>query len=138
MTRDDRVRVAEHDITQVLVRYATGIDRRDWELFRTCFTPDCRAEYQDVGNWDGADAITEFMTVTHADVGHTLHRLSNIAISVQDDEATARTYVDAVLMAQDGASGVNALGFYDDRLVRTPDGWRISHRTFTPVHFTSL
>ena len=37
------------DVADVLVRYATGIDRRDWELFRTCFTEDCDADYGDIG-----------------------------------------------------------------------------------------
>ena len=31
----------------MLVRYATGIDRRDWVLFRSCFTDDCEADYGD-------------------------------------------------------------------------------------------
>jgi 3-phenylpropionate/cinnamic acid dioxygenase small subunit len=36
--------VSENDdrqqISDLLVRYATGIDRRDWPLFRTVFTED--------------------------------------------------------------------------------------------------
>lgn len=39
-------------ITAVLVRYATGIDSRDWNLFRTCFTEDCRLDYGPLGSWD--------------------------------------------------------------------------------------
>jgi hypothetical protein len=33
-------REVREDVTEVLVRYATGIDTRDWELFRSCFTDD--------------------------------------------------------------------------------------------------
>jgi len=44
------------DIADILVRYATGIDRRDWALFRTCLTDDCDADYGDIGVWHGADA----------------------------------------------------------------------------------
>ena len=37
---------SDHDlITDVLVRYATGIDTRNWPLFRTCFTDDVQADY---------------------------------------------------------------------------------------------
>ena len=32
------------DITEVLLRYATGIDRRDWATFRTAFSEDPRHE----------------------------------------------------------------------------------------------
>jgi 3-phenylpropionate/cinnamic acid dioxygenase small subunit len=129
---------AKHDIAEVLVRYATGIDRRDWTLFRSCFTEDVRAEYGDVGRWASVDEITEFMTNVHADMGHTMHQLSNIAINVDGDTASARTYVDAVLMTPDGQSGVNPVGFYDDELVLTPDGWRIARRHVTIVYYRPI
>ena len=127
---------AKQDIAEVLVRYATGIDRRDWDLFRSCFTADCLAEYGDIGTWESADAITDFMVTAHAGMGHTMHRISNIAIDVDQATATravARSYVDGILMAPDGQTGFNPIGFYDDQLVRTDDGWRIAHRTFTMV-----
>ena len=38
-------------ISAVLVRYATAIDSRDWELFRSCFTEDCRFDYGVIGIW---------------------------------------------------------------------------------------
>lgn len=126
------------DISDVLVRYATGIDRRDWALFRTAFTDDCELDYGNIGTWHGIDAVTEFMTQSHAAAGHTLHRLSNQAIAVDADTAEARTYVDGLIMAPDNDSGVNAVGYYDDHLVRTPDGWRIARRRFTVVRISSV
>ncbi len=131
-------RADTQDITEVLVRYATGIDRRDWDLFRTCFTDDVLAEYEGIETWHGVDAITAFMDEAHATMGHTLHRLSNLAVTVDGDTATARSYVDAVLMDAGGERGHNTVGFYDDELVRTADGWRIAHRRFTPVVFRDL
>lgn len=125
-------------IQEVLVRYATGIDRRDWDLFRTCFTDDVSAEYEGVGTWTSVDEITAYMAEVHADLGYTLHRVSNMAITIDGDAATSRTYVDAVIMAADGQSGVNPVGYYDDGLVRTADGWRIHRRTFTQVRFSGL
>ncbi|MGE2717260.1 nuclear transport factor 2 family protein [Mycolicibacterium litorale] len=126
------------DIADVLTRYATGIDRRDWALFRTVFTDDCALDYGDIGTFDGVDAVTEFMDKTHAMAGHTLHRLTNFAIAVDGDAATARTYVDALIFAPDNSSGVNAVGFYDDELVRAPDGWRIARRRFTAVRVSTV
>lgn len=126
------------DIVDVLVRYATGIDRRDWPLFRTAFTDDCALDYGEIGQWNGVDAVTEFMDRSHAMAGHTMHRLSNHTIAVDGDVATARTYIDGLIMAQDNNSGVNAVGFYDDELVRTADGWRIARRRFTPVRVTAV
>ncbi|MGA5543343.1 nuclear transport factor 2 family protein [Mycobacterium sp. NPDC051198] len=130
---DDRL-----DIIDVLVRYATGIDRRDWPLFRTVFTDDCVLDYGEIGKWNGVDAVTEFMDQVHAMAGHTLHRLSNHAIAVDGDTATARTYVDSLIMAQDNSSGVNGVGFYDDELVRSTAGWQIARRQFTAVRIANV
>ncbi len=126
------------DIAEVLHRYATGIDRRDWELFATAFTDDCELDYGEIGTWNGADAVVEVMTQMHALAGPTMHRLSNLVITVDGDTAQARTYVDGIILGPDSQAGVNALGFYDDRLVRTDAGWRISRRTFTKVRLTPI
>lgn len=126
------------DITDTLVRYATGIDRRDWVAFRRCFTDDCVLDYGQIGTFDGVDAVTAFMEQSHAMAGHTMHRLSNIAIDLDGDRAVTRTYVDGLILAADNASGVNAIGFYDDELVRTEQGWRITRRTFTTVRITAV
>jgi 3-phenylpropionate/cinnamic acid dioxygenase small subunit len=121
------------DIADVLLRYATGIDRRDWPLFRSIFANDCELDYGEIGTWKGADAVTEFMRQAHAMAGHTMHRLTNQVITVDGDIAQARTYVDALIMLADNNSGVNAAGFYDDELVRTEQGWQIARRRFTQV-----
>ena len=121
------------DIRDVLLRYATGIDRRDWPLFRTVFTDDCELDYGEIGHWRGVDAVVEFMVAAHEMAGHTLHRITNQAVSVDGDAATAQAYVDALIMSQDNTSGVNAAGFYDDELIRTDTGWRIRRRRFTTV-----
>jgi 3-phenylpropionate/cinnamic acid dioxygenase small subunit len=138
MTNVDQVRSDKQDISEVLIRYATGVDRRDWDLFRSCFMSDVDAEYEGIETWSDVEAITAFMVAVHADMGHTMHQLSNIAIDVTGDAATARTYVDAVLMTSDGAGGLNTQGVYDDELVRTIDGWRIARRRFTMVHASAL
>lgn len=125
-------------ISDLLVRYATGIDRRDWPLFRTVFTDDCDLDYGEIGRWQGVDEVTDFMDKTHAIAGHTLHRLSNLVITVDGDKASARTYVDAVIMFGDNQAGVNAWGFYDDEIVRTAEGWRIARRRFTQVRVAAF
>lgn len=124
-------------VSEVLVRYATGIDQRDWATFRTCFTPDVVADYGDMGVWHGVDEIAEWMEHTHAPMGHTLHCITNVVVrpGADADEVLARSYVQVVLVFDaDRGSGVRADGTYDDRLVRTDEGWRIAQRTYTHVH----
>jgi ketosteroid isomerase-like protein len=127
----------ERAIVATLLRYATGIDQRDWPLFRTCFTEDAVADYPGFGQWVGARAITDFMEQAHAPMGATLHRVSNCVVAGEADVATARSYVDAVLTLPDGTVH-NATGVYQDRLVRSADGWRIAERRFQAVLMRNL
>jgi hypothetical protein len=71
------------------------------------------------------------MEQLHSYMGPTYHRLSNFTIAVDGDRGTAKSYVFAHLQAvpDDPTSWVEALGHYDDELIRTPEGWRISRRT---------
>lgn len=129
MTAED-----ERAIIKVLVRYATGIDRRDWHLFRTCFTDTFEGDYPGFGLWRGPDEITAFMEQAHAPLGQTLHRMTNFVVQSHGDLATARSYVDALLMpGEEGGEIHRAHGFYDDDFIRTSDGWKIRRRLFTAV-----
>ena len=125
---DDR-----RDIGDVLLRYATGIDSKDWALFRTCFTAECVLDYGEIGVWRSPDEIADFMEAAHAACPHTLHRITNIVVTkTGDDTAMARSYVDGLIMfAPD--TGANPAGYYDDELERTAAGWQISRRVFTLV-----
>ena len=135
MTERESDRAVRDEVADVLVLYATGIDRRDWALFRSCFTPDCEADYGDIGAWHGVDEITEWMARSHEACGHTMHRITNIVVDVTGaHHAEARCYVDALVMGPDDHGGARACGFYDDHLVRTDDGWRIARRRYTMVH----
>lgn len=126
-----------HDIAQVIIRYGTGIDTRNWELFATCFTDDVSAHYGSFGIWRSAAEITEFMRVAHAPLGATLHRMTNTVAEGDGARATARTYVDALLMpAEDGGDIHRGIGYYDDVLVKTGAGWKIQSRHFVAVRLT--
>lgn len=130
----------ERDITALIMRYATGIDRRDFVLFRTCFADEIVAEYDfgdgTVKTWSSGEAITGSMERVHRDLGRTLHRNSNVVLAPDGDGARGRTYVDAILMLADGVSYRQIAGFYDDRFVRSDRGWQIKERRFTHVRTT--
>ena len=129
------VRSDRDEIEAVLLRFTSGIDRRDWELLRSAFTDDCHVEMGEFGAFDGADEITAYEAAAHADVGPSLHRMTNFDIVVEGDAARARTYVDAWISLTSTPPGpaAHAIGTYDDQLVRTPRGWRIARRVFTSV-----
>ena len=120
----------KEQIAEVLIRYATGIDSKDWPFFRSCWTDEIDVDYQQLGCFTSADALTDVMRQLHENMGPTYHRMSNFVITVDGDRATVRSYVQAVLMLQpdDSTNWVEALGHYDDVFVRTPGGWRITER----------
>ena len=126
-------RDVRQEVAELLVRYATGIDRRDWKLLRTCFTDDCVADYGSIGRWNGGDEITEWMRRTHDPLGHSLHRITNQTVASSDAGVTARSYVDAIVLGPDNLRGAQATGYYDDVLVQTDDGWKIARRSYTMV-----
>ena len=124
------------DVADVLLRYATGVDRRDWKLFRTRFTDDCQADYGGIGAWHDADSFTAWMDQAHIGGGRSLHRVTNqdIATHGDGDAATACCYLDAIVMTADDQTAVRTVGYCDDELVRTDDGWKIARRRYTMVH----
>jgi uncharacterized protein (TIGR02246 family) len=132
MTPEDD-RAMRQDVSELLVRYASGLDRKDWALLRTCFTDDCEADYGDVGAWHDADSLTAWMERVHAPLGHSLHRITNQVVTSDGDGVVARSYVDVILMGLDARLVAHGTGYYDDELARTADGWKIARRKFTMV-----
>jgi 3-phenylpropionate/cinnamic acid dioxygenase small subunit len=126
-------RAVRQDVTDVLIRYATGIDQRDWALFRTCFTEDCDVDYPDIGTWSSADEITEWMRNVHEPCGYTLHRITNQVVTKREIGVSARSYVDGLVMFPGNKAGTRAAGYYDDHLIETDEGWKIARRRFTLV-----
>jgi hypothetical protein len=121
----------DNEIVAVLVRYARAVDTRDWALFRTCFTDDVTADYGEIGSWQGTGDLVAFMDRAHAGMGPTQHRLSNFLVEVHGDRATSVTYVHVVAVLASGPDDwIDTIGTYEDALVRTSDGWRISRRTY--------
>jgi hypothetical protein len=123
-----RARVAE-----VLVRYATAIDTRDWGLLRTCFADDCDADYGDIGHWETAEELVAWMAQMHDPLGPSMHQLSNITMSAGADGITTRAYVHGVIVVPDRTVAIHVYGWYDDLLVETATTWQVARRRYVPT-----
>jgi hypothetical protein len=121
----DRVEIGE-----VLTRYCTALDTREWTSLREVFQPDAVCDGS-LGNPQGVEQITALIQGTLQGLDATQHLLGNVSVTLDGDKATASCY----LFSQHIRSGLPAGedyqigGRYADRLVRTPEGWRIAHRT---------
>jgi len=124
---------ARFEILDLINRYSTGIDTRDWDLFRSTFADAADVDFG-FAQWSGAEAFTIFMRDTHNPAGRTLHRMTNTTVT-SVEPLTVRTYGDAIVFEADNVSGTIANAWYDDVLTRTEHGLQIQSRT---VHMISM
>ena len=120
-------------IRETLVRYAAGIDRRDWDLMLSCFTDDVWAIFQGNDLGRGRDKILAYINTAAADlrIVSSVHFLGNMYVEVDGERATADTYGIGYLVFDAGAGPTlrtRHLHYLDD-LVRMVDGsWLIAKR----------
>ncbi|GAA3089045.1 nuclear transport factor 2 family protein [Streptosporangium carneum] len=118
--------------------YATALDTRDWEALGGLFTEDARWEYggsNGSGGYarSGPEAIVALMRASLEPLDATQHLNGNNVVTVRGDEAEHTGYAHAQHVKRGLPGGESYLGGvrYRDRLRRTPDGWRFSHRLLT-------
>jgi 3-phenylpropionate/cinnamic acid dioxygenase small subunit len=117
---------AVHDL---VVRYALALDARDWGLLESCFLPDATYTFPGGESPDRAAIVDRCArALTRLDASQ--HLVGTIDVRVDGDEATATAYFQAqhVKRGTPGGDLFIVAGTYRDRVVRTPDGWRIAHR----------
>ncbi len=120
------------EVEELLTFYCTAIDGRRFDLLDRVFTPDAvidytrsggiRAELPRIQEWL-AKALAPFVVVQHM--------VSNFVIETADDKGTSVcSFFNPMGMAQPDGSVHTFFcgGFYRDRLVHTPAGWRICER----------
>ena len=114
-------RIAVEDL---LTRYATAVDRRDWEQYRSIFTADAEIDYTSAGGIAGTvDEIVEFLSTSLEMFEMTQHLVSNIDLEVNGDSATVTAMFNNPMRLTGGDTWFTG-GWYHHDLVRTPDGWR--------------
>jgi long-chain acyl-CoA synthetase len=119
-------------ISDLLTRYTVAIDKKDWNLLDTCFTPDAQVDYTQSGGIKGRyPEVREWLSKALAIFPITQHFISNSTVKLDGDKATSRTYVinPMVFVNPDGSQHIFTVGaYYNDELVFTRDGWRIASR----------
>ena len=107
-------------------RYGDCIDDRDWEGLSRIFTDDAVFDLTDLGapRLVGLPAIRQFMD-TEAEHPRT-HTMTNIYVNETDGGVELRFRIVALL-----PGGKVGTASYYDRVVQTPDGWRVVDRVVT-------
>jgi len=145
--------VDKASIQDTMLRYARGVDRRNWELVRTAFHEDAMDHH---GDFKGTrDEFITWVSASHASVAKSTHFLGNCLVEfASDDVAAVETYFVAVLrlgteaeshrqmLVDSGTSEklqdlrVEVIGRYVDRFERREGAWRIARRriVFDTIH----
>ncbi|MDP9795699.1 hypothetical protein J2S43_004211 [Catenuloplanes nepalensis] len=132
---ESRVRRLEdrHEISEVVIRYATAIDRADWAMFADCLTETVHIDFSEAGmpaadfpreafQAFARDALSGFTARQHISPNHI------VTFDAADaDRAVCESYMYAqhYLEGAEGGDFFLMRGSYTQHLVRTPDGWRI-------------
>ena len=88
------------EISDVQLRYATGVDMRDWKLFRSCFADEIEVDFTSVFGGSGprkvsGDQWAEAARRTVSGFQTTQHMITNHVITVDGDKALCVAYLQA-------------------------------------------
>ena len=121
------------EIAQVIVSYGHAFDMQDWALHRSVFTDEIEMDFSaSIGDGPmrlSADDWVAAVRPFFANLAGSQHIAMPLRIEIDGD----RAYVRSMLHAQHhlpndrGGAVQTMVGYYDNWLMRTEDGWKI-HR----------
>ena len=119
------------EITETITRYSYGLDQRRWEEWDLAFTEDAVIDFSAFGMATHSPAELRKIFSQGDPVRISgQHLLSNIVIRLDGDTATTHAEFTMVTLARvegtDLVRRARAGGWYEDQLVRTGAGWRIT------------
>lgn len=115
------------EITDVLYRYASTIDKFDLEGLRGTLADDLVARYGNAEPVIGGDAVAAWIAEAIAPVIWQHHLLSVYHVEVDGDDAQALVYHTSHQVFEDEPESAKVLvGRYHNELRREADGWKIS------------
>lgn len=121
------------EIDELLARYARALDYRHFDELDDIFTADATFDAGGLGSPTGPADIKAMIqgTIGHLDATQHLVGKSVMTFSSDGNEAEVRTYLISQHIRESAPGPVKHYflgGEYYDRVVRTPQGWRIVYR----------
>ncbi|MEM9013423.1 MAG: nuclear transport factor 2 family protein [Pseudomonadota bacterium] len=126
-----QVLLDREEVRQVIVNYGLAFDMRDWALHRSVFTDEIEMDFSaSIGDGlvaisadDWVAAVRPFFEALDG----TQHVAMPLSIEIDGDEAYVRSLLNAShhLPNDRGVSVQTMVGYYENWLVRTEDGWKI-------------
>jgi SnoaL-like domain len=124
----ETLRQAAVDAARLQNGYAVAVDTRDWERFRTLFTPDVTAAYPNA-TYHGVDDWLSFFVPFHAECVWTLHSMTTHDVGADARGIWAMCYGFIQWSHQDTPGRISRSSvLYRDRLEAVDGEWRIARR----------
>jgi hypothetical protein len=115
------------EINQVLGLYGQIVDTGDWDALHRVFTDEAIFDITDFG-MGSVEGLAEIRSMFEkSDRPYSVH-IVNVVVSGLDQPGAARAYSKNLGLLPKGRIGSAA---YDDVLVKTVNGWRVSRRVAT-------
>ena len=119
--------VVVEEIKQLKYRYLRTLDLKQWDEFEQCFVPEASGDYGEGLAFADRDALVAYMRENLGPSLVTMHQCHHPEITVDGETATGRWYLEDKVISEEYRFVLEGAAFYEDRYVRTPDGWRIAH-----------
>ncbi len=117
----DRIKLQD-----VMLKYAAGVDERDFELYRSCFADDVEVVGFGEETVHGGDAWLAYVKDALKQFGPTQHMLGPQLATIDGDSAHCRTDVQAHhYMADKPDTTLTLWATYKSDMVRVGDDWKI-------------
>jgi uncharacterized protein (TIGR02246 family) len=136
MTANLEDRAAIHDL---FTRYCCALDEGDTEIVVGCFAEDAvlKSPVVDIRGHAEIRAFARRFAAQLASGTQFRHMVSNIAVALDGDRATATAYL-LVLISKGGSHRTLPPGRYDCELVKQDGVWRFTRRTVFHDHDYTL
>lgn len=116
-------------ISDVFHNYASGVDARDWALFRSLFTDDVGVDFSSLAPdlvYNDADKWTAWVRRAIESIDATQHIITNHVHAIDGDRSQSRSYLQAQHVLR-GTPDIHYLigGYYTYDMVRAGATWKI-------------
>lgn len=131
--------ISDHlEIQNLFIDYCDAVDLADIDRFDDIFTPDATIDYSVFGfPRTSYEQTKAFLKEVLPQVPAKQHMIANCRIRLDGDRATARTLCFNPMAEPREGGGHRMVHYhlwYLDKLVRTPQGWRIYERSEEKSH----
>ncbi len=122
-----RIMVDRGEISDVIFRYFSGVDQRDWGRWGSCLTEDVEIDLGFGQKEIGRQNAIQWAETGLAGIDATHHMSSNHEISINGDTATVRSNLltTHVTKREGKEDRLTAGVVYNYVFIRTREGWRI-------------